>query len=116
MTVSIMKELFAKHGVTEPVHTSSGLQFTNALFAEFATQWKYDCNTNIPRNPRSHGQTEDAKKIVKGLLTHAVLGSGSILSPPSVLQHTHQCISVLPCRTSVPLGIRHHSTIAFTEY
>ena len=51
--------------------TNNGPQFANALFIEFATDWKFDHNTSSPRNPRSNGQAEAAMKTVKGLLTHA---------------------------------------------
>ena len=70
-TISILKELFTEHGITEVLCTDNGPQFANALFTEFATDWRYDHNTSSPRNPRSNGQAEAAMKIIKGLLTHA---------------------------------------------
>ena len=36
-TMSVMKELFAEHGIPEVLHTDNGPQFANALFTEFAT-------------------------------------------------------------------------------
>ena len=69
--LSIMKESFTEHGIPESVNTDSGPQFADALFAEFATDWKFDHNISDPRNPRSNGQAEAAMKIIKGLLTHA---------------------------------------------
>ena len=70
-TISVLKELFAEHGIPEVLCTDNGPQFANALFTKFATDWKFDHNTSSPRNPRSNGQAEAAIKTVKGLLTHA---------------------------------------------
>ena len=70
-TISVLKELFAEHGIPEVLCTDNGPQFANALFTGFATDWKFDHNTSSPRNPRSNGQAEAAVKTVKGLLTHA---------------------------------------------
>ena len=70
-TISVLKELFAEHGIPELLCIDSGSQFANALFPEFATDWKFDHNTSSPRNPRSNGQAEASIKTVKGLLTHA---------------------------------------------
>ena len=70
-TISVLKELFAEHGILEVLCTDNGPKFTNVLFNEFATDWKFDHNTSSPRNPRSNGQAEVAVKTVKGLLTHA---------------------------------------------
>ena len=70
-TISVLKELFAECGIPEVLLTDNGPQFANALFTEFATNWKFDHNTSSPRNPRTNGQAEAAMKTVKGLLTHA---------------------------------------------
>ena len=69
--ISVLKELFTEHGIPEVLHTDNGPQFTNALFTEFATDWKFNHNISSPRNPRSNSQAEAAIKNVKGLLTHA---------------------------------------------
>ena len=69
--ISVLKELFTEHGIPEVLHTNNGPPFANALFTEFATDWKFDHNTSSPRNPRSNGQAEAAIKAIKGLLTYA---------------------------------------------
>ena len=69
-TISVLKELFSKHGIPETLRSDNGLQFANHMFVEFAKEWNFDHNTNSPRNPRSNGQAEDVK-IVKGLLSKA---------------------------------------------
>ena len=70
-TISVLKELFTEHGIPEVLHADNDPQFVNALFTEFATDWKFNHNTSSPRNPKSNGQAEAAMKTVKGLLTHA---------------------------------------------
>ena len=70
-TISMLKELFSKHGIPETLRSDNGPQFANHMFAEFAKEWNFDHNTSSPRNPRSNGQAEAAVKIVKGLLSKA---------------------------------------------
>ena len=70
-TISVLKELFTKHGIPEVLCTDNGPQFANALVTEFATDWKFDHNTSSPMNPRSNGQAEEAVKSIMGLLTCA---------------------------------------------
>ena len=67
--ISILKELFAEHGIPESLCGDNGPQFASTLFAEFATDWNFDHSTSAPTNPRSNGKAEAAVKIVKGLLT-----------------------------------------------
>ena len=70
-TISVLKELFSKHGIPETLRSDNGPQFTSHLFTEFTKEWNFDNNTSSPRNPRSNGQAEATIKIIKGLLTHA---------------------------------------------
>ena len=69
--ITVLKELFAEHGIPEEILSDNGPQFTSHLFAEFTKDWNIKHSTSSPRNPRSNGQAESAVKIVKGLLTHA---------------------------------------------
>ena len=64
-------QLFTEHGIPEVLCTENGSQLANALFTEFATDWRFDHNTSSPRNPRGNGQAEAAIKTVKGLPTKA---------------------------------------------
>ena len=70
-TITVLKELFAEHGIPEEIRSDNGPQFANHLFAEFTKDWNIKHSTSSPRNPRSNGQAESAVKIVKGLLTRA---------------------------------------------
>ena len=53
--ISVLKELFAEHGILEVLCTNNGPQFASALFTKFVTDWQFDHNTSSPRNPRSNG-------------------------------------------------------------
>ena len=68
-TITVLKELFAEHGIPEEIRSDNGPQFASHLFAEFTKDWNIKHSTSSPRNPRSNGQAESAVKIVKGLLT-----------------------------------------------
>ena len=70
-TITVLKELFAEHGIPEEIRSDSGPQFASHLFTEFMKDWSIKHSTSSPRNPRSNGQAESAVKIVKGLLTCA---------------------------------------------
>ena len=70
-TITMLKELFAEHGIPEEIRSDNGPQFASHLFAEFTKEWNIKHSTSSPRNPRSNGQTDFAVKIVKGLLTCA---------------------------------------------
>ena len=70
-TITVLKELFAEHGIPEEICSDNGPQFASHLFAEFTKDWNIKHSTSLPRNARSNGQSESAVKIIKGLLTHA---------------------------------------------
>ena len=70
-TITVLKELFAEHGIPEEIQSDNGPQFESHLFAEFTKDWNIKHSTSSPRKPRSNGQAESAVKIVKGLLTRA---------------------------------------------
>ena len=69
--ITVLKELFAEHGIPEEIRSDNGPQFASHLFAEFTKDWNIKHTRSSPQNPRSNGQAESAVKIVKGLLTHA---------------------------------------------
>ena len=69
--ITVLKELFAQHGILEEIRSDNGPRFASHLFAEFTKDWNIKHSTSSPRNPWSNGQAESAVKIVKGLLTRA---------------------------------------------
>ena len=68
-TTSVLKKLFAEHGIPETLHTDNCPQFANAFFTEFTMEWKFDHYTSLPQNPQSNGQAETTMEIVKRLFT-----------------------------------------------
>ena len=115
-TLSVLRELFAEHGIPEVLCTDNIPQFANALFTEFATDWKFDHNTSSSRNARSNGLAETSMKTVKGLLTNAkcsgqdpYLALLAYHSTP-IDVHLHSPAEMLYQQvlcTTVPQGIRH---------
>ena len=65
--ITIMKDLFAEHGIPEEIRSDNGPQFASYLFAEFTKDWNIKHSTSSPWNSRSNGQAESTVKIVKGL-------------------------------------------------
>ena len=122
--ITILKELFAEHGIPEQIRSDNGSQFASHLFTEFTKDWNIKHSTSSPRNPRSNGQAESAVKIVKGLLTHAKCsGQGPYLallaykstpvdshlwSPAEMLYQCALC-------TTVPQRNRHKNPYAAAE-
>ena len=85
--ITVLKELFAEHGMPEEIQLDNRPQFASHLFAEFTKDWNIKYSTSLPRNPRSNGQAEATVKIVKGLLTHAKC-SGSISHCVSIQEYS----------------------------
>ena len=115
-TITVLKELFAEHGIPKEIRSDNEPQFASHLFAEFTKDWNIKHRTSSPRNPRSNGQAESAVKIVKGLLTGqdpylALLAYRStpvdshLRSPAEML---YQCVLC----TTVPHRIRHKDPYA----
>ena len=123
-TIATLKDLFAEQGIPESLRTDNGPQFANALFTEFATDWKFDHNTSSPRNPRSNGQAEAAVKTVKGLLTRAkysgqdpYLALLAYRSTPidAHLRSPAEMLYQRTLRTTVPQRMRHTDPHAEAE-
>ena len=110
--ISILKELFAQHGIPESLCSDNGPQFASALFAEFLTDWNFDHCTSAPTNPCSNGQAEAAVKIVKGLLTWSKY---SVQDPYLALlaYHStpwmHTCAHLVRCSSSMPCTQQCHN-------
>ena len=120
-TITVLKELFAEHGIPEEIRSDNGPQFASHLFAEFTKDWNIKQSTSSPRNPRSNGQAESAVKIVKGLLTHAkcsgqdpYLALLAYRSTPvdSHLRSPAEMLYQRALRTTVPQRIRHKDPYA----
>ena len=72
--ITVLKELFAEHGIPEEIRSDNGSQFASHLFAEFTKDWNIKHSTSSPRNPRSDGQS-----VEHGTLNPRVVGSSPTL-------------------------------------
>ena len=61
-TISVLKDLFAEHGIQEVLCSDSGPQLANALFTKFATDWKFD--QGDPGAPWPPGSTSASYQIL----------------------------------------------------
>ena len=124
-TISVLKELFSKHGIPEIIRSDNGPQFASHQFAEFAQEWNFDHTTSSPRNPRSNGQAEAAVKFTKGLLTQAkysgqdpYLALLAYRSTP-INAHLHLPAEMLyqrAIRTTIPQRIRYKDPQAVADW
>ena len=112
--ITVLKELFAEHGIPEEIQLDNGPQFASHLFAEFTKDWNLKHSTSSPRNPRSNGKAESAVKIVKGLLKHTKCSGqdpyltllvyrstpvDSYLQSPAKMLYQHALCTTVPQRT-----------------
>ena len=123
--ITVLKELFAEHGIPEEIRSDNRPQFASHLFVEFTKDWNIKHSTSSPRNPRSNGQAESAVKIVKGLLPRAKCSGqdpylallayrstpvdSHLRSPAEMLYQCALC-------TTVPQRIRHKDPYAAAEH
>ena len=117
--ISILKEMFAEHGIPKSLCSHNGPQFASTFFTEFATDWNFDHCTSAPTNPHSNGQVEAAIKIVKGLLRYSKYsGQDPYLAylPTTVPLWMHICIYLVRCPTSIPCAQQCHSISAIPTH
>ena len=54
-TITVLKELFAEHGISEVIQSDNRPQFASHLFAEFPKDWDIKHSTSSPRNLKNNG-------------------------------------------------------------
>ncbi|KAL5479382.1 hypothetical protein EMCRGX_G022901 [Ephydatia muelleri] len=69
--ISVLKSVFARHGIPEEFISDNGPQYSSQEMKEFALQYGFRHTTSSPHYPRGHGQAERAVKTVKSLLLDA---------------------------------------------
>ena len=67
--VNIMKAIFVRHGTPMEVVSDNGPQFSSQEFHDFSKHWDFEHTTSSPHYPASNGQTENAVKIMKNMIT-----------------------------------------------
>ena len=66
--ISVMKSIFARHGVPEVVRSDNGPQFSAEEFTKFSSSFGFQHVTSSPRYPQSNGQVERMVQTVKRMI------------------------------------------------
>lgn len=67
VTISAVKEAFARHGTAETVVSDNGPQFSSEQFKQFAKEYQFRHITGSPRYPQANGEAERAVRTIKDL-------------------------------------------------
>ena len=73
--VSLLKEMFAEHGIPKVLCSDNGPQYASAQFADFCTSWGITHETSSLHYPQSNGFAEACVKSVKYALQKAKYSS-----------------------------------------
>ena len=57
-TITLLKSIFAHHGIPQEVHSDNGPQFSSSMFKQFSEEYKFVHVTSSPRYPASNGEAE----------------------------------------------------------
>ena len=63
--VTILREIFSEHGISEKVISNNGRQYSSNEFKMFANQWGFKHVTSSPQFPQSIGLAEPWKRSLK---------------------------------------------------
>ena len=63
--ITIMKDVFARHGIPSELISDNGSQYKSHIFRKFAKEWNFQHHTSSPRYPQSNGLAEASVKTVK---------------------------------------------------
>ena len=66
--ITVLKSVFARHGIPEVVRSDNGPQYSSKEFSQFASSYGFQHITSSPRYPQSNGQAERIVRIVKKML------------------------------------------------
>ncbi len=67
--ISVLKTMFARHGILEVVRSDNGPQYSSHKFAVFADSYGFQHCTSSPHFPQSNGQAERTVQTVKRLMS-----------------------------------------------
>ena len=85
--ISLLKEMFSEHRITEVLCSDNGPQYASAQSTDFCTSWGITHETSSPHYAQSNGLAEVYVKSVKHALQHAKY------SLPSWHSELHQLMS-----------------------
>ena len=66
--ITVMKSIFARHGIPEVVRSDNGPQFSAEEFTKFANCYGFQHVTSSPRYPQRNGQVERMVQTVKKMI------------------------------------------------
>ena len=66
--ISLLKQIFSKHGSPETLVSDNGPQYASTAFAEFADESQFTHLTSSLNHPKGNGFAESMVKIVKQIL------------------------------------------------
>lgn len=69
--ISLLKTIFAKHGIPVTAFTDQGTQFMSEEFNEFARQYRFQVEYSSPRYPKSNDFIEAMVKVIKNIMEKA---------------------------------------------
>ena len=100
--VSVMKQLFAEHGIPSKVISDNGPHYSSSQFKQFAEQWGFNHVTSSPRYPRSNGFIERQVRTVKSILKKSKQSKTDI--DMALLRHlwTTICLAQQRCSSGRP--------------
>lgn len=66
--ITILKEVFATHGIPRVLESDNGPQYSSKEFKNFANEWNFHHQTSSPKYPRSNGLAEKYVGVAKALI------------------------------------------------
>ena len=70
-TITMLKSMFARHGIPDEVVSDNGPQYSSLEFKAFALSWEFTHITTSPGFAQSNGQAERTVQTVKNILKKA---------------------------------------------
>ena len=105
-TITVLKELFAEHGIPKEIRSDNGSQFSSHLFAEFTKDWNiFIFSKESQEQWTSKICSQDCQRSA---YPWQVLRTGSISSFVSIQEHPSWFSSTITCRDALSVCSMHN--------